>query len=81
MTPEEAVRIVESKSRGRTRYEGQRDFLDEVLVKEIKRLRGIVANCYDHLDGCSYECPDDLFEKCSEVWLSLENEIRNKEDG
>ena len=81
MTPDEAIRIVESKAKGHTRYEGQEDFLDEVLVDEIKRLQEIIANCYNYLDGCSHECPNDLFDGCSEVWLSLENETRNKEDG
>ncbi len=74
MNINEAIRIVDSKANGRTRYEGQEDFLDEVLVKEIKRLRNIIANCYLHLDGCSHKCSDDLFDKCSEVWQNLENE-------
>jgi predicted RNase H-like HicB family nuclease len=39
VTPEEAIKIVESKANGRTRYEGQEPFLDEVLVAEIKRLK------------------------------------------
>ncbi len=38
MTPKEAVTIVRSKARGRTRWEGQEPFLDEVLVEEIERL-------------------------------------------
>lgn len=38
MDANEAIRIVKSKSRGRTRYEGQEPFLDEVLVAEIERL-------------------------------------------
>jgi hypothetical protein len=39
MTPDEAIAIVKSKANGRTRYEGQKPFLDEVLVAEIERLR------------------------------------------
>lgn len=39
MTPNEAMAIVDSKARGRTRYEDQHDFLDEVLVEEIRSLR------------------------------------------
>jgi len=39
MTPEEAIKIVKSKAGGRTRYEGQEPYLDEVLVAEIERLR------------------------------------------
>lgn len=39
MTADEAIAIVRSKSRGRTRFEGQEPYLDEVLVAEIERLR------------------------------------------
>ncbi len=39
MTPDEAIRIVDSKAQGRTRYEDRHDFLDEILVAEINRLR------------------------------------------
>lgn len=49
MTADEAIAIVDEKVRSRTRYEDQHplmkgsgipnDFLDEVLVKEIKKLR------------------------------------------
>lgn len=39
MTADEAIAIVESKARGRTRYEGQEPFVDEVLVAEIRKLR------------------------------------------
>lgn len=39
MTADEAIAIVKTKSAGRTRYEGQPDYLDEVLVDEIERLR------------------------------------------
>ncbi len=39
MTADEAIAIVYSKARGRTRYEGQEPFLDEVLVAKIERLR------------------------------------------
>ncbi len=43
MTAGEAIEIVRSKARGRTRYEGQEPFLDEVLVDEIERLRAELA--------------------------------------
>lgn len=39
MTPDEAIAIVQSKADGRTRYQGQEPFLDEVLVQEILTLR------------------------------------------
>lgn len=39
MTADEAIAIVNTKSAGRTRYEGQPDYLDEVLVDEIEQLR------------------------------------------
>lgn len=39
MTPDEAIEIVRSKARGRTRYEGQEPYIDEVLVAEILRLQ------------------------------------------
>lgn len=38
MTPNEAIAIVDKKAEGRTRFEGQPDFLVEVLVAEIRRL-------------------------------------------
>lgn len=43
MTPDEAIAIVKSKTNGRTRYEGQEPFLDEVLVGEIERLRNMLG--------------------------------------
>lgn len=43
MNADEAIRIVKSKAEGRTRYEGQEPFLDEVLVAEIERLREELA--------------------------------------
>ena len=43
MTVDEAIAIVKTKSAGRTRYEGQPDYLDEVLVTEIERLRDQLA--------------------------------------
>lgn len=42
MTPEEAVKIVEARSCGRTRYEGKEPYIDEVLVLEIRRLQNII---------------------------------------
>lgn len=43
--PEMAARIiadVRSKAQGRTRYEGQPPYVDEVLVGEIDRLRDLL---------------------------------------
>ncbi len=45
MTPAEAIALVRSKASGRTRYEGQRPFLDEVLVAEIEQLTQELAAC------------------------------------
>jgi len=42
MTPQEAISIVDSRSVGRTRWMGQEDFLDEVLVQEVRRLRKLL---------------------------------------
>ena len=60
MTPDEAIAIVKQKANGRTRYEGQDPFLDEVLVAEIERLREQVRhqqpleriNCF--MDGYAW---------------------------
>ena len=45
MTADEAIAIVKSKSSGRTRYEGRPDYIDEVLVNEIERLRAKLEDC------------------------------------
>ena len=50
MTPKEAVAIVESKALGRTRYQGQAPFLDEVLVGHIYELRAELARLSDIVD-------------------------------
>jgi hypothetical protein len=39
MTVDEAIKTVEVRASGRTRYMDQEPFLDEVLVGEIERLR------------------------------------------
>lgn len=60
MTTDEAIRIVDLKKlKGRTRYEGQEDFLDEVLVAEIKRLRNIVGTTLFYRDEIiiMFDCP------------------------
>lgn len=51
MTVEEAIKIVEIKANGRTRYMNQEPFLDEVLVIEIERLRAIVDKLPKTADG------------------------------
>ena len=52
MSPNEAIQIVKSKAEGRTRYDGQPAFLDEVLVAEIERLRRFIQNDYDQFKSC-----------------------------
>lgn len=39
MTPDEAIKIVDSIVKGRIQHGGQPDILDEVLLTEIKRFR------------------------------------------
>jgi len=38
-TIDDAIALVNTKANGRTRYEGQEPFVDELLVAEIERLR------------------------------------------
>ena len=45
MTADEAIKIVNIRAAGRTRYEGCEPWLDEVLVAEIERLRGLLREC------------------------------------
>ncbi len=52
MTVDEAVGIVKAKAAGRTRWEGQQDFLDEVLVAEIERLRSLLPPPVDSSKAC-----------------------------
>ena len=42
-TVEDVIADVQSKARGRTRYEGQEPYPDEMLCAEITRLRAEVA--------------------------------------
>ena len=53
MTPEQAIKIVKEKSRGRTRYEGKKPYIDEVLVAEIERLQADAAR-YKYLRDMGY---------------------------
>lgn len=64
MTADEAIRIVKSKSNGRTRYENQEPFLDEVLVAEIERLRAIVDQLPTDAEGTVYPPPKALKGTC-----------------
>lgn len=50
MDVEEAIRIVRDKSSGRTRWEGQEPYLDEVLVEEVLRLRGALRYAEGYLE-------------------------------
>ena len=67
MTPDEAIALVDKKAKGRTRYEDKHDFLDEVLVKEIKSLRkrvdelteGLVQIIRSDDDNEDFDDPDD----------------------
>lgn len=43
MTIDEALKLVAIKSAGRTRYENQESYLDEILAKEIHRCRNEIA--------------------------------------
>jgi hypothetical protein len=67
MTPDEAIKIVKTKANGRTRYEGQPAFVDEVLVGEIERLQARLKKYIDLYD--------DTLKQCQE----LAKEIFNKE--
>jgi hypothetical protein len=42
MTIQEAIKIVRDKAALRTRYKGQPDFLDEVLLAEIDRQAALI---------------------------------------
>lgn len=55
------IKNIETKSCGRTRYEGQSPFWDEVLVLEIKKLRAKI----DYLQKCISElnCSDKIGHK------------------
>ena len=44
MTPNEAIAIVKSKANCRTCYDGKIEFIDEVLVAEIERLRSLLSD-------------------------------------
>jgi hypothetical protein len=65
MTPEEAIKIVESKARGRTRYEGQAPFMDEVLVNKLlqlaKRWETLQQTCQRRVDELQ-RGPTDEYE-------------------
>jgi hypothetical protein len=39
MTADEAIALVKRRAAGRTRYDGELPWLDEVLVEEVERLR------------------------------------------
>jgi len=64
MTPDEAISIVKSKARCRTRYEGQEPFLDEVLVGEIERLTR-------DLEGVSVSVCD----RCGKKVFTIQNNV------
>lgn len=50
MTVDEIIKQVRIKASGRTRYEGQEPFWDEVLVEEIERLRAKIRNIQEVVD-------------------------------
>ncbi len=39
-----------------------------LIAEEVEWLRGLVARCYNHLDGCSHGAERDLFDECEKVW-------------
>ena len=59
MTPEEAIKTVKSNVQSRTRCAYRADYLDEVLVTEIERLRNIVSTTllYRNENDIMFDCP------------------------
>lgn len=49
-TIKDAIAIVRSKANGRTRWEGQEPFLDELLVQEIDRLQARLDAVIEYLE-------------------------------
>ncbi len=90
MTPDEAVKIVKSKANGRTRYEGQVPFLDEVLVGEIERLREAIrldisdakVTCGSDGKGCKAFRPyygdntERRYRKCGQCPMEVLSNVR-----
>jgi len=50
ITVDEVIKRVRIKANGRTRYEGQEPFWDELLVAEIERLREQVLDLQSEID-------------------------------
>jgi hypothetical protein len=51
MNTAEAIQIVRARSLGRTRYDGQAQYIDEILVEEIDRLRELLAESWWYAMG------------------------------
>lgn len=73
-TVEDALMLVDEKARGRTRYEGQEPYVDEMLAGEVRRLRSILNTgicMWD--DGCgNFVYSREEFDprmKCCPNWV------------
>lgn len=55
MTVDEALKEVETLGRGRTRFQGQHVFRDEVLATEVLRLREVERELREELDAIARE--------------------------
>jgi hypothetical protein len=69
MTVDEIIKQINIKSSGRTRWDGQEPFWDEVLVAEIGRLRGLLSwyaaalNKYSQADDVDRKLMRDTYSK------------------
>lgn len=74
MKIEQALAIVETRSKGRTRFQGQEPFIDEVLAQEVLRLQSLVEDQKVTLEGyIEMACTD------AETINSLERELAGLE--
>jgi hypothetical protein len=51
MNADEVIAEVRAKARGRTRFDGQDAYRDEILVAEIERLRAALKRIANHPDA------------------------------
>lgn len=81
MTADEAITIIDENTRGRTRYEDQHDFLDEVLVKEIRELRQKCSSLEEELSQrVDDDYDDDDWENCYDL-DDLDDDDYDYDDG
>lgn len=76
MTADEAIQLVKSKAAGRTRFDGQESFLDEVLVAEIEWLR-IVITAFSDVNA-AYRCGRQPRENSLDILLKYKENIRDQ---